>query len=122
MKTRYIFLVFIAIACIIACSYDQLPEPTVSDSCDTLQPTYNDGIEELLERTCAYEGCHITGFSSGDFTSYAGTTPFIQSIENRSLNRLDMPPNYAPDGKPKSLTDEEKELLECWISNGFPEN
>lgn len=122
MRTRYIFLTFIALVCAIACSYDQLPEPTVSDSCNTLQPTYNDGIEELLERTCAYEGCHITGFSSGDFTSYSSTTPFIQSIENRSLNRLDMPPNYAPDGKPKSLTDEEKELLECWIANGFPEN
>ncbi|MEL6717246.1 MAG: hypothetical protein AAFO82_00535 [Bacteroidota bacterium] len=122
MRIRPIFLAILGIGIIIACSYDQLPEPTVSDRCDTIQPTYDNSIEELMERTCAYEGCHITGFSSGDFTSYSGTTPFIQSIANRSLNRLDMPPNYAPDGKPKSLTDEEKELLECWINNGFPEN
>ncbi|MEM8527936.1 MAG: hypothetical protein AAGG68_25065 [Bacteroidota bacterium] len=122
MKTHHIFLLLLTFGFIFACAYDQLPEPTVSDSCNTLKPTYDDGIEELLERTCAYEGCHITGFSSGDFTSYSGTTPFIQTIQNRSLNRRDMPPNYAPEGKPKSLTEEELELLECWISNGFPEN
>jgi len=122
MKTRYILFSIIAVSIIIACSYDQLPEPTVSDQCEVLLPTYNEDIEELMERTCAYEGCHITGFSSGDFSSYSGTTPFITAIQNRALSRQDMPPDYAPDGKPKSLTDEEQELLECWISNGFPEN
>lgn len=105
-----------------ACDYDQLDEPTISDRCDVLQPTYDNGIEELLERTCAYDGCHVSGFASGNFTTYQGTVSFIEAIESRALFAADMPPSYAPEGKAKELTADEKELLKCWIASGFPEN
>lgn len=115
-----IFLM-IAVFCSIACDYDQAPEPTIDDDCANNEVSYIQGIEELMERTCAYEGCHVSGFSSGDYTTYESIVPFIESIRRRTLLVQDMPPDYAPNGKAQSLTDEEKQLLECWIANGFPE-
>lgn len=121
MRFLAFFLLLTATFCSVACDYDQAPEPTISDDCATSEVSYVEGIEELMERTCAYEGCHISGFSSGDYTTYESIIPFVESIQSRTLLSQDMPPNYAPDGKAKSLTDEEKQLLECWIANGSPE-
>ena len=107
---------------VIACDYDQASEPTLGDNCDNISVSYEAGIEELMERTCAYVGCHISGFSSGDYTTYETIIPFLEAIENRTLRAQDMPPDYAPDGKAKSLTAEEMQLLDCWITAGAPEN
>jgi hypothetical protein len=105
----------------VACDYDQALEPTVGDNCENVIVSYENGVEELIERTCAYDGCHVTGFSSGDYTSYESIIPFLEDIENRTLRVQDMPPDYSPDGKAKSLTADEIQLLSCWIADGAPE-
>jgi hypothetical protein len=32
-----------------------------------------------------------------------------------------MPPNNAPDGRPEDLTEEQIQMVECWLDGGFPE-
>lgn len=113
-----LFLFFI----LIACDYDQAAAPTLDKECDDVVVSYENGVEELMERTCAYSSCHVSGFSSGDYTTYESIVPFLDVIESRTVRAQDMPPNYAPDGKAKTLTADEIQLLDCWIAAGAPEN
>jgi hypothetical protein len=32
-----------------------------------------------------------------------------------------MPPDYAPEGRPRDLTQEQLDLIECWLDSGYPE-
>lgn len=118
MQRVQIFLLF-SFMLIISCTNDQLPDV---DPCEDMV-TYNDQISGIINNSCAYSGCHVTGFSSGDYSSFDALQNSINSgqFENRVLGSMDMPPTYAPEGKPKSLTSEEIELIECWKANGFPE-
>lgn len=112
-----------------SCTNDELPEPS-TPTCDTTSPTTYDGaIKAIIDNSCAYVGCHVSGFSSGDYTSYDELKPFLDSgsfadrvITQREDANSGMPPNYAPEDRPKDLTPEELELVECWIEGGFLEN
>lgn len=109
---------------LVSCNFDKLPEPTVADACEILQPVYEGQIEAIIERSCSYDGCHTGGAAIGDYTTYQSMVTALEDgkISTRIFNIGDMPPDYAPDGKPKELPEEELELIECWIANGFPEN
>lgn len=110
-----------------ACTSDQLPEP-VGPDCEGDAPTYTQDIRPIIEASCAYSGCHLDS-SPGRFDTYFGLLPYLEeSNEFRQrviLERADedqgMPPNYAPDGRPKDLTEEQVLLIDCWLAAGFPE-
>jgi len=112
-----------------SCTNDELPEP-ISPTCDsTTNVTYVGEIKAIIDNSCAYAGCHVSGFSSGDFTTYDGIKSFADagSIMDRVITQREdpnngMPPNYAPEGRPQDLTAEELELMECWIDGGYLEN
>jgi len=120
-------LSLILLACLLgtflACTNDELPEPEPA-VCNNEVITYDMHIKEIIDLTCAYDGCHIAGFSSGDFTSYAELQPFIDAgiIETRAVVEQNMPPSNVPAGMPAELTDEQLELLQCWIDGGYLEN
>ncbi|NBC09988.1 MAG: hypothetical protein GVY26_22595 [Bacteroidetes bacterium] len=111
-----------------ACTTDRLPEPMLSETCADTVPTYEGRIKSIIETNCAYAGCHLDGTAPGVYTSYEGLLPNIESgsfrqrviVEREDPNR-GMPPDYAPDGQPKDLTEEELELIECWLDSGYPE-
>lgn len=120
MKPYTLSLLFIALV-FTSCTNDELPEPTVSD-CPIII-TYIDDIKEIVDNSCAYEGCHVSGFGSGDFSSFAAMQGSINSgsFENRVVNQRNMPPSYAPADRPMELTAEELDLVKCWIQGGYTE-
>jgi hypothetical protein len=108
------------------CISDQLPEPIVAD-CALEPPTYTVEIAPIIEESCAYSGCHLDS-SPGRFNSYAGLLPYLQSnsfrqrvVISRTNAIIGMPPDNAPAGRPKDLTDAQLNLIECWLDAGFPE-
>ncbi len=120
MKISLFFLLLlIAFA---SCTNDQLPEPAPVD-CPTAI-TYTANIKAIIDNSCAYAGCHVSGFGSGDFSSFASMQSAINSgsFEQRTIEVKNMPPSYAPDGRPKEFTPEELELVRCWIKGGYLEN
>ena len=123
MKTYVILLVGLSICALTACNFDKLPEPVVSDICETLQPVYEGQIESIIEQSCSYSGCH-DGAAATNYTTYQNMISNLENgnISTRVLNVRDMPPSYTPDGKAKELKADELELIECWIANEFPEN
>jgi len=121
---------FLAVCCVLflvaACTADELPEP-VALPCDGVMPTYEADVREIVERTCAYSGCHLGG-APGIYDSYAGLLPDLESglFRQRVIDRKDdpvfgMPPNYAPADREVDLTADEIMIITCWLDAGFPE-
>lgn len=103
------------------CTYDQIEPAPPAEFCETVAVTYTDQIEPIITRNCSYPGCHASGFSSGDYSSYEAMLPALDRgrIRRRVIESGDMPPTYATG--PKELTEEEFELFSCWLAQGHPQ-
>ena len=126
MNFRATPLIVVLLLLYSACTADQLPEPEVG-ACGNIEPTYTQDIRPIIESSCSYSGCHLDG-TSGNFQSFAGLRLYLEdgSFRNRVISlredeTLGMPPNYAPADRPQDLTDEELDLIGCWLAAGFPE-
>ena len=120
MKKVLCFCSFVVIMTIASCTKDKLPEP-MNECLDEF--TYQNDVKSIIDNSCAYVGCHVSGFGQGNHTSYATLKP---QLDNGDFNReviteRTMPPSYAPSGKPKSLTQEQLDIIACWIQQGYPE-
>lgn len=109
-----------------ACTNDSLGEPQMGD-CDNLEVTYVSLIKPIIDESCAYSTCHLDT-APGTFTSYSGLLPALENGEfrNRVINLKDdptlgMPPSFSPSDRPSSLTEEQLNLIRCWLDNNFPE-
>lgn len=113
-----------------ACSSDKLPEPEPPALCDTLQVSYNLQVKEIIDNTCATPGCHRSGTTApGNYTSFNSLQPFLTErefkrfvVDFRNDPEVGMPPNWDSNLGPKDLTQEEFDILVCWIENGYPED
>ena len=85
--------------------------------------TYNQDVKAIIDASCAYAGCHVAGFALGNHTSYSTLKPQLDNgqFKKRVLDERTMPPSYAPDDKPKSLTEEQINIISCWAEDGYPE-
>ncbi|HHS95994.1 MAG TPA: hypothetical protein ENJ45_05330 [Phaeodactylibacter sp.] len=122
MKQSFCPLTFLFAVLFVAssCTHDQLPEPMMLH-CPSDTISYTSYIKSIVDKSCAYEGCHISGFASGNFSSYEGLQSVIDSdaFLKRVSEQKDMPPSYTPSGKPKELTEDELTLVRCWIEGGY---
>lgn len=113
-----------------ACSTDKLPEPEPPALCDTLQVAYNLQVKEIIDNNCSTPGCHRAGtVAPGNYTSFNSLQPFLTErefkrfvVDLRNDPDLGMPPNWDTNLGPKDLTQEEFDILVCWIENGYPED
>ena len=90
--------------------------------------TYDETVKTVIDATCAYAGCHNgTPGVPGDYSTYNGLTLDLENgsffrrvIESADDPVLGMPPDRATG--PKDLTEEEFQLILCWVENDYPEN
>lgn len=113
MKKISIYSIFLGLL-MLCCTKDDF---VITGDCDP-ELTYDNGMAELIDRTCAYAvGCHGAGSDEGDFTTYSSMESDIEEFPGE-VNSGSMPlPGTTP-----QLTPEEIELINCWVSNGYPEN
>ena len=85
-------------------------------------------IKAIIDNSCAYSGCHLDGSAPGVYTTYSGVASVVESgrfrekvVSLRDDPNLGMPPDFAPEGRPKDLTQFELELIQCWLENNYPE-
>ncbi len=123
-------IVFVFISLVISnCTYDKLPEPAPPEFCETVQVTYNDQVKEIIDKSCALAGCHLAGTKApGDFSSYQLMKPYLKDnefkfyvIDLKDDPDVGMPPDWDTNPGPKNLTDEQFEIIECWVSNNYAE-
>jgi len=96
----------------------------------SIAATYESSIRTIIDNSCAYSGCHDGQSGVGNYTFYDGMVGeinegdfFTRVVTDRDVPSSTMPPPYAVEegGEPR-LTEEEFELMLCWIENGYPEN
>lgn len=102
-----------------SCSNDKLEPVDRPEACDDLQATFVKDLQPIIEGNCATAGCHASGSTFGDYSTYDNMLDNLNSgaIMQRSIEFSDMPPAGSP-----PLTEDEKLLLECWLLDGHPRN
>ena len=133
MSKTIIFVAFLSLVGLFtlstACTTDKLPEPEPPELCDTLVVSYNLQIKDIIDRNCATPGCHRQGTQApGNYTSFNSLEPFLTErefkrfvVDLRNDPELGMPPNWATNPGPQDLTQEEFDIVSCWIEAGYPE-
>jgi hypothetical protein len=112
------------------CTNDKTPLIDVSSQCADIEATYDFNIKPIIDNSCALGGCHVTGGDGpGVYVNYNNLIPFIEDgsfkrtvIDQKDDPIIGMPPDYATNGAPLDLTEEELELVKCWVDRGYPEN
>lgn len=129
-----LFVAFLIVFTMLACTNDELPLPESPAYCDTISiTTYDNGIHAIINDGCAYSGCHdgAGGIGPGNFNSYAGILSYLSNGEfrNRVITAqndpaLGMPPNQSvyPESRSDELPEEDFRAIFCWLNAGYPEN
>lgn len=100
----------------------ELVQEVTQDYCDTLQATYTDTMKMLIDVHCASSfGCHGAQATNGDFTSYANMQATGMLSESKiglrvASNDMSL---VMPPGNP--LPDSLKQVFQCWVNDGFPQ-
>lgn len=89
----------------------------LTPTCDGSHPTYNSAIRSIINSNCTSSGCHNSGSSRGDFTTYSGIAPYLN---NGSFKREVLTDQTMP--KRDNLSQSELNSIQCWVNDGYPEN
>lgn len=86
-----------------------------ASACDTI--TYTKHVKQIIDVTCAIDGCHGGTTSNPLLTSYDQVKDRADAdrIRIRAIdaNQSPMPPAGNP-----ALTAAQKDLITCWLNNG----
>ena len=97
---------------------EELFPKNTSEVCTTDSMSFSIDINPIIAANCAISGCHVSGFSEGDFTSYQGIKDKIDNgdkIRERVVIKKDMPASGP-------LPDCEINKIESWLNAGAPNN
>lgn len=117
-KFSQIAFIFVFSVFLYSCTKDKIV--IVENNCPD-EVSYSLQVKQIIDETCAYVDCHDGGGNApGDFTTYNRMESFLREdlFGKRTIDLRDMPPNYATEG-PKSLTQEQLDMLICWIENEY---
>ena len=111
---RFFILLFIVGASFFSsCLFEKSDVPV--DLCSGI--SYSRDVVPIIETHCALNGCHVSGFSQGNFNSYDTLYSKIESgaFQLRVFELGSMPPN-------DSLSEKDLSTFKCWIYNGAPDD
>ncbi len=133
LLTSCFYVAFYLLMLAPACTNVELPPSQTPTYCDTISiTTYEAGVKTIIDNSCAYAGCHdgAGGIGPGNYTDFNGIAPYLTSgsvlervVNQRNDPALGMPPNSSiyPESQQDDLTEEEFEIIQCWLLQGFPE-
>ncbi len=84
--------------------------------CNGQKPTYDNEIKSILSVSCGGSSCHGQGGSEGDFSTYTLLKPVL---DNGSFKDVVLVKKTMP--KTGSLSQDQLNLLQCWVENGYAE-
>ena len=100
-----------------ACQKSSTTSSTDNTTTCSVAYTYNADIKTIIEASCLSSGCHGSGSSRGDFTTYSGLKTYIT---NGSFKREVITTKNMPEGS--SLSSSQLSMISCWLDSGAPEN
>lgn len=86
--------------------------------CDGTISAYNSNIKSIINDNCTSSGCHGSGSSNGDFTSYNGLKPVLSNgkFKSQVLDNQTMPKGA------RNLSADQLNKIMCWYESNYPEN
>ncbi len=76
--------------------------------------SYASSVKTIIDTECATSGCHVSGTGRQNFTVFATVQANAAGIKSRTQSG-DMPRNGT-------LSQEEKDLIACWVDDGAKNN
>lgn len=101
---------------IIVCACEYQNEEALFGSNEDNCPTavlFTNHIQPIVEANCAVSGCHAAGGISPELTSFEKVKAASLQVKHQTQS-LQMP----PPGSEKSLTQQEIDLISCWVKQG----
>lgn len=100
----------------LACTHGEEPEPEpIAPPC----ATYSVDITSMVNSKCAVSGCHVSGFTFGNFTLY---DELKKRVDNGKIQLLVFDNQLMPPATAQQLTEEERTKLKCWMDDGALNN
>ncbi|TND09382.1 MAG: hypothetical protein FD123_1344 [Bacteroidetes bacterium] len=99
-----------------SCTYDRIEVPPVkpvSINCDSV--SYQRDVAPIISARCG--SCHTASYISGDFTTYE---PLKAVVDNGRFRQLVLVDKTMP--TVEHLSQEELDVLTCWVNKGAPQN
>lgn len=124
MKKTILFLSILTAS--IACertktdtSISECGKDVVYVSQDTMEKL---AVVEIIAKSCSTEGCHNSGATFGDFTTYESMLPYLENgeIKQQVLELNRMPTVGTPEAD--LFTEEDKMLIGCWLETNYEKN
>jgi len=95
-----------------SCSYDREVLPGSTVSCDTI--SYSQHVDLIVKSSCAIPGCHVAGTGLPNYNDFPTFQAKAADAKKRTQER-DMP-------RQGSLTQQEIDIIACWVDNGALDN
>lgn len=117
---RYLYLLIYSItlsALHVACTNDNEEDLFGEMECGTEVVSFQQDIQPIINTNCAIPGCHVSGSQFPDFSEKENIMDNAGEIRTRTRNRVMPPPSSG-----KSLTDEQIQLISCWVNSGAQDN
>ena len=114
MTAYRLFLYFIILIFFGNCSKEESTQPDPSLDCSDFTETYSNGIEPLIKNNCALGNCHDGSNQRVDLSDYQAVFAASGMVRSQ-VNSKNMPPNG------RNMSDQDRNRISCWISNGLPE-
>ncbi len=73
-------------------------------------------IQPIIAANCAISGCHVSGATIPNFSTYSGVASRASTIKLRTTNGSMPPPSQA------DLTTQQIQLIACWVDDGAKNN
>ena len=106
-----------AVLLMAGCYYDTEAELYPDRFCDTTNVTWSATIQPIIQGNCAIPGCHVTGGTDPDLTTYLGVKV---EADNGTLRQEVVVDRTIP--KNSVLNPCAIDQIDAWIQAGAPEN
>ena len=117
MTRKNYLLVFLAVFSMFSCTSDNLEEYYTKFNCETANISFSEDIQPIINTNCAISGCHVSGTGLPSWETYENIAARGSDIVKMVSNGT-MPPSFSG----KSVTIEQVQMIDCWVSLGAPNN
>lgn len=107
----------VIIALLSQCTKDNVEEFYAGNECDTVNVSFSEVIDPLIDRNC--KSCHYSG--NGTAVTLVTYTDIKKHSDNGNLlGTIKHEPNYSPMPQGGKLDDCSIQKIEAWVNKGAP--
>lgn len=116
MKKSIVLSLLVLLTLAVACKKSSTTTNSDTSTTCSSSYTYTADIKSIIDASCLGSGCHGSGSSRGDFTTYTGMKAYIT---NGSFKKEVITNKTMPQGS--SLSSDQLSMISCWLDNGAAE-